>query len=680
MIISNSWLRLCAAAAMVVAVAPIAAQNTMIYQRASSTQQQRLPASASRNSTTQIAPPAVAREITLREHPQFESPYLGEEDRIVANTAYGPVTARDLYLYLVLAERPVPANLLEQYDESKLPTEREEMAADLREEIQEYVFTNLALPRETPPPPCHEIGAWKEYLYGLPGYQLVYLDKVVRPCVQILPADRVKYLQEFKHAIAQPERWRVRYIFMASNPADSIEERDAVRDTLEGVRQRVADGEIKFADAARQHSQASSASNGGEIPPFGKSELFFRIEEEAATLEPGGVSEVFAGPGGYYMVQLLETIPAEEPSLDNPEHARRVDRGLAAQVLRGQFQFEFDKVLKKKVLVAYSNRWDERFDDDIIAEVGDFKMSKQQFQDFFPEIESDDLKRRDELIALPMRHILEREAMAQTVRECGFEGDPLLQRMKVMAANRARRICFVEQIYCNLSVDEAQIRRFWADNPSLFTPLPMKRVVRLTMRPVNIAPTPEQALEELEIVMAGMAGLDGTTRGGGEPAAVAAGGTAGPPTAPHEERVGMSSFTSSLEFPRQRPLVPPLPLGYFPKINPSVLRETVLGYKSTDFQLRYDDYGFRYLDDLADIPEDTREELAKLGAGSFAKPVIDGNNAVVYYVEDIRATAKPGFEEIRAQAYAVYRQAMAEKEFGRTWKSLVNRAAIKFTF
>jgi hypothetical protein len=644
-----------------------------------------------REPVVQLRQEASAPETATTDHPLFVTSYMGEPDRVVARTKYGPVTARDLYLHLIVSDAEVPPYLLELYDKAKLATEREELAEAVRDAIREFVYVNYVIPLERPVPPCHEVGQWKEYLYSLPGYQLAYLVQVVRPLIQIVPADRVKFLQENKAAVAEPDRWRVRYIFIESDRDDEADARGAAWQRLEDLRAQIAAGTLGFGEAARAHSDASSARSGGEIPPFRRGEMFGMFESVVRGLEPGEVSEVFEGPGGFYLVQLMEVLPAEEPSLDNPVHAARVEEGLLCQTLRAQFGFEVEKLLKHRPPVLRNNRWDERADDEVIGSVGDYAITKQQFQDAFLEIEDEELERRDDLIQRTLRVLLEREAMAQEVRACGFEGDPMLFRIKQFAANRVRYDCLRERKYCDLKVNEEVVRRFWRSNPDLFTPLPMQRVVRLTMTATNPVPTPQQVLEELRRVLNGATEQENLHQvapdmppgsvpqpvapGGGAGPAEPAGGGVGRPRQAYEPRLGVSS-SAMLERPRRRPLVPPLPLGYFPKIQPSVMRDKVLNYKAVDYILRFDDFGFVYVADRKDIPA----SVQSLPVGAYSEPKLRNGSAVCYYVEDERRLPKPAFEDIKSRVYSTYRRVTVERQMYEDMQRAVAKAGLEFTF
>lgn len=445
--------------------------------------------------------------VTAQQHPLFESSWMGHPDEVVAQTRYGPVTSQDLYLWMILRESPNRAYLFELHKKARFPKDREELAEGLRVEVDEFVFTNYIIPRLMQGAPADPVYDLKHHVYTLPAWQTVFLEKVVQPSVVIREADRVKYLQEHNPEIVAPQRLRVRYIFMAAPETAPIQEQDRVEVDMDELRTSILQGETDFASAARAHSHAPSASKGGEIPPFQHGELFFLFENAAAELEPGGVSRVFRGPRGFYMVQLIEVLEPEEPSLSNPVHARLVEEGLSRQVLKSAYDIYMrDMLLERRQIVEKLVAWDQLEDCEVLGEVCDFAISKGQFRSAWPGVEGNDLRLRFNLIAAQLRTILEREAMAQEVRDLGLGNDPLLERARWMSGNIIRRDAWVDQLRAALPISEELVRAFWSENPYLFTPMALKRVIRLTLTPSNTVPLPAQTRMELDKVLAQAAG------------------------------------------------------------------------------------------------------------------------------------------------------------------------------
>jgi parvulin-like peptidyl-prolyl isomerase len=439
----------------------------------------------------------------ISDHPLFESLYVGEPDRVVATTRYGKVTARDLYLFLIVSQSKTPAFILEKYDKEKSPAERDKLGESVRKAIDDYVFVNLIVPRLAAKEPWNDVDEARAQMTAHEAYRFVYVASVVRSKIHITDADRVKYLQEHRNEIAAPERWRIRYIFMRSEETDPLEQQDVVQKRLEDLRQDILRGKIDFPEAARQFSQAPSAANGGEVPPFRRGEIFFYLEDAVSRLQPGEVSEVIRGPHGFYLVQLIETLPAEELSLDNPIQAGKVEEGLTRQVMRAQYLWDLRVLLEEKRRpVLDMHPWDEKRPDDVVGEVAGYRLTKGQLLNIFPTIESDDLAPKEPAVEYTLRRVLEGEAIAQAVREAGAEDSVFLRPMLEMAHNLAALEKLKEELSCQLKPSAEVVRRFWRSHPELFTPLPMKRVVEVTLTPLNTSSVQEQTIAELERALA----------------------------------------------------------------------------------------------------------------------------------------------------------------------------------
>ena len=619
------------------------------------------------------------------DHPLFRSTYMGSPDKIVARTAYGPVTEQDVWLWIILSDSFSPAYLIEQYNKAKTPSEREKFAELLRGHINDYVFTNQVIPRiaaDIPPADCD----LRAYYYGLRGYEIAYIIRVVAPQVCISMADQVKYMQEHRGEVGDPPRTRVRYILKTTSYDESLEAQSAAENEMSRLRSAILSGETTFADAARANSDAPSAGNGGEIPAYARGEMFSIFQEYAAALKPGEVSEVFRGPQGLYMVQLIETLPGEEPTLENPDHVQRIHDKLYPKAVKGQFEFATKQLFRDRHPLPDVTDWDGKHDQDVVGSVGKFRINKCSFWMTFPEIEREELKLDQTRLRDTMSAFLQREAMAQVVREGGFDNDPILQRTREIAANMARRDAFVERQYNALNVNEEIARKFWSDNPRLFTPLAMKRLVKLSLKSVSLAFTPADVQAELAFIVSGeerpvlpqaLPADEMTTDLESIVTQEAPGGAGAAGPAAGGEALWTETEGSFSDERRPAPRgIPILPLGYFPKISPTVMREKVATYKSSDFVLSYQDLGFVYLEDVAGLPP----AVDKVPVGDFSKPILEGNSAVSWYVEDARKLAKPAFAEIIPQVYTTYRTVTVGKKMARTYDEQLKKANVRFNF
>lgn len=676
------------------------------------------------------------------EHALFRSSYVGNREQVIATTRYGSVTAEDIYLWILLRSEDNPPYLLDLYQKATDPLERERLSAALEDEIDSYVFTNLVIPTIVPATPCDPPSNLKAQLYALPAYQLAYLMHVVKPRVCIQEADRVKYLKDNRAQIVPSERWRVRYILIKAGSEEPTERQSAAEDQLMGIREQILAGKISFADAARKYSQASSAPNGGEIPPFSRGEVFFGMEDAAAGLVPGGLSKVFPGPGGFYLAQLIEVLKAEEPSLTDAQQAQKVEDGLFRKVLAAQFQFELRDLKHDHQVILRAVPWDERADCDVVGEVCDFAITKRVFQDMFPQIEAENLKRRDNMIQTYLRNFLEQEAMAQEVRSRRFDNDPVLVRAREIATNMARRDSYIESLYGGLKVNEKIVREFWQDHPELFTPLPLKRVIKLTLNPVSIAPTPEQTAAELtrilnemsqgnppspapivgtETTMTAQVSASETTAPvvetiqpeGGKGMTVASettvpatsdvlsmsdkspGATASaevqacepPRCGPGPAHAGFEKLRPRPWFAMRKPADCLIEDNRAPHIPPLPLtafpRRAPSVMKSLVPQYRSADWVLAYEDlgymYLQDRPT-IPPTVEEVPVGAASSPLLENGTAVSYFIEDARGQTRPSFHDVEARAYVAYRQTRVAEKIKEKFQSSLEQANVETKF
>jgi parvulin-like peptidyl-prolyl isomerase len=125
----------------------------------------------------------------------------------------------------------------------------------------------------------------------------------------VTEADLKKYYDDskdfFDRVVVRASHIVVRVAAEAPGP-----ERDAVKAKLAGWRKEIIDGKIDFAAAAKQHSQCTSAPNGGDIGFFPRK---MAVEEPFAkaafALKVGEVSDVVQTNLGYHLIKVTDRKP-----------------------------------------------------------------------------------------------------------------------------------------------------------------------------------------------------------------------------------------------------------------------------------------------------------------------------------------------------------------------------------
>lgn len=138
-------------------------------------------------------------------------------------------------------------------------------------------------------------------------------------------------------------------------PPISIDEKLAVRERLNGIRQRILAGE-RFSTMAILYSEdPGSARKGGELGLYGRGELFPEFEAVAFRLRDGEISEIVETEAGFHILQLIERrgeyvnvrhiLLSAKPSPENLE-AARIELDSIAELIRGG-ELSFQEAVRK---------------------------------------------------------------------------------------------------------------------------------------------------------------------------------------------------------------------------------------------------------------------------------------------------------------------------------------------
>ncbi len=98
--------------------------------------------------------------------------------------------------------------------------------------------------------------------------------------------------------------------FEGAQGTDTERSRAEAESLLTMVADSIASGELDFAEAAGRYSSCPSGQQGGFLGEFGPGQMVPQFEQEAFSLEPGGMSGVFETPYGYHVVLRHPTVSA----------------------------------------------------------------------------------------------------------------------------------------------------------------------------------------------------------------------------------------------------------------------------------------------------------------------------------------------------------------------------------
>ncbi|MBF0626267.1 MAG: peptidylprolyl isomerase [Magnetococcales bacterium] len=107
---------------------------------------------------------------------------------------------------------------------------------------------------------------------------------------------------------------QARHILIKLPPSPSPDQLDKARQRIDALATELANG-ADFTTLARQHSEDSSASQGGDLGWFGRGVMVAPFEEAAFKLEPGQVSAPVRSPFGWHLIRLDNKRRQEQESL-----------------------------------------------------------------------------------------------------------------------------------------------------------------------------------------------------------------------------------------------------------------------------------------------------------------------------------------------------------------------------
>lgn len=123
---------------------------------------------------------------------------------------------------------------------------------------------------------------------------------------QVTDAELKKYYDETKDFFDRVVV-RASHIVLRVTPGAPDEERKAVKAKLEAWRKDIIEGKTDFAKAAKEHSQCTSAPNGGDIGFFPRK---LAVEEPFAkaafALKVGDISDVVQTDFGYHLIKVTD--------------------------------------------------------------------------------------------------------------------------------------------------------------------------------------------------------------------------------------------------------------------------------------------------------------------------------------------------------------------------------------
>ncbi|HEY2776106.1 MAG TPA: peptidylprolyl isomerase [Candidatus Binatia bacterium] len=236
-------------------------------------------------------------------------------DGIVAVVDGDPITLRELKRYGVIGAPFLPPDvrndyraLLESMIERKLlKSEFEKNGINAPDDmVNRYIDGVLEETRQTRDTLQAEIAksgiTWKDYFERMREEveRIQLINLLIRSRVNV-PEEEVRKAWEDDPKYLEGERLEVAAIFLPG--PTSGEEGAKGRDAADKVRK---EAKRDFEDAAKKYSKGPAASDGGRLGEFKRGSMASQYEKALAGLGKGDVSDPVDGPGGFYIVKVVD--------------------------------------------------------------------------------------------------------------------------------------------------------------------------------------------------------------------------------------------------------------------------------------------------------------------------------------------------------------------------------------
>lgn len=154
------------------------------------------------------------------------------------------------------------------------------------------------------------------------------------------------YYDEQRASWDTPEQVRARHILLRAAADATEEDTTALRQRAVDIRKRALEGE-DFADLAREFSEDSTASAGGDLGYFGRGVMTAPFEEAAFALQPGEISDIVQTQFGLHIIRVDDRKEAHTRTLEEVRDEIRsaVQKREARKVTLSKVEEAFEKLL-----------------------------------------------------------------------------------------------------------------------------------------------------------------------------------------------------------------------------------------------------------------------------------------------------------------------------------------------
>jgi peptidyl-prolyl cis-trans isomerase D len=179
-----------------------------------------------------------------------------------------------------------------------------------------------------------------------------------------------QYYEQHKDEYTLPERVKAQHILFKTQ-GKSPEEIEKIKEKARGVLDRAKKGE-DFASLAKQYSEDSSASGGGDLGDFGRGQMVPEFENVAFSLGPGAISDLVQTQFGVHIIKVNSKQERRERPFEELKEAIRpiVETRKAEQLGNEQAQQAAVELVNNKDLDAVAKKFNAQVKETPLKEPG----------------------------------------------------------------------------------------------------------------------------------------------------------------------------------------------------------------------------------------------------------------------------------------------------------------------
>ena len=153
-------------------------------------------------------------------------------------------------------------------------------------------------------------------------------------------ADMQSLYDRMKSRFIKPERARARQIFIEVKPKAKPEVINRAFKRSQEVYAELLKGERPFEVYVQHFSEGPFRRKNGDLGYFARGDLIEEVEKTVFSLKEGELSQPVRSPIGWHILKRLDTIPAQEKSLEE------VKETLIERIERKKFHTQLKPLLK----------------------------------------------------------------------------------------------------------------------------------------------------------------------------------------------------------------------------------------------------------------------------------------------------------------------------------------------